>query len=87
MRPGTRIFFLDFVGKQDSDGGQPPMPRSIQQMGTATDLRMMALFSGKERPAEAWKSLFKIADERFQIVRFEANPLTFYVVIEVVWQG
>ncbi|KAF1733900.1 O-methyltransferase bik3 [Beauveria bassiana] len=87
MRPGTRVFFLDFVGKQESELGQPPMPRSIQQMGTATDLRMMALFNAEERPAEAWRGIFKAADERFDIVRLEANPLSFFVVIEAVWRG
>ncbi|KAM3439948.1 hypothetical protein MY4824_002455 [Beauveria thailandica] len=87
MRPGTRVFFLDFVGKQESEIGQPPMPRSIQQMGTATDLRMMALFNAEERPAEAWRGIFNAADERFDIVRLEANPLSFFVVIEAVWRG
>ncbi|KAK3181516.1 hypothetical protein K4F52_007226 [Lecanicillium sp. MT-2017a] len=87
MRPGSRVFFLDYVGRQESEDGQPPMPLSIQQMGTATDLRMMALFNAEERPAEAWRAIFKAADERFDIVRLEANPLTFFVVIEAVWRG
>ncbi|XWW92173.1 hypothetical protein V2A60_000096 [Cordyceps javanica] len=87
LRPGARVFLLDYVGRQDSEDGQPPMPRSIQQMGTATDLRMMALFSAEERPAEAWKTIIRSADDRFDIVRFEANPLTFFVVIEVIWRG
>ncbi|KAJ3492775.1 hypothetical protein NLG97_g5159 [Lecanicillium saksenae] len=87
LRPGARIFLLDYVGRQESEDGKPPMPRSIQQMGTATDLRMMALFNAEERPAEAWKAIIRSADDRFDIVRFEANPLTFFVVIEVVWRG
>ena len=48
---------------------------------------MMALFNGKERPVEAWKDIFHAADERFEIARVEANPLTFFVVIEAVWRG
>ncbi|KAJ3495831.1 hypothetical protein NLG97_g3105 [Lecanicillium saksenae] len=87
MHPGSRVFFIDFVGKHDSEESQPPVPRSMQQMGTATDLRMMALFNGEERPAEAWKAIFKAADERFDIVRLEANPLAFFVIIEAVWRG
>lgn len=86
MKPGARVVFMDHVGKQGEPDG-PPLPRSIQQMGTATDLRMMALFAAKERPVKAWKHIFRAADERFDIVRVEANPLTFMVVIEAVWRG
>ncbi|KAI1927245.1 hypothetical protein LOZ58_002197 [Ophidiomyces ophidiicola] len=85
MRPGARVIFIDYVGKQGEPDG-PPLPRSIQQMGTATDIRMMALFNAKERPASAWKDIFRAADERFEITRFEVNPLTFFVVIEAVWR-
>lgn len=105
LKPGAKILFVDYVGKQDTvtevEGGdasmpkedagekpeEAPLPRSIKQMGTSTDLRMMALFSTKERAPSAWKKLFREADERFDIVRFEANPLTFFVIIEVVWRG
>ncbi|TQV97281.1 O-methyltransferase family protein [Cordyceps javanica] len=71
LRPGARVFLLDYVGRQDSEDGQPPMPRSIQQMGTATDLRMMALFSAEERPAEAWKTIIRSADDRFDIKKLD----------------
>lgn len=84
MRPGSKVLFIDYVGKQSNPDG---LPRSIQQMGTATDLRMLALFNAEERPVEAWKEIFRTADERFEITRVEANPLTFYVVIEAVWRG
>lgn len=84
MRPGSRVLFIDYVGKQTNPEG---LPRSIQQMGTATDLRMMALFSAEERPVEAWKEIFRQADERFDIVRVEANPVAFYVVMEAIWRG
>jgi hypothetical protein len=84
LRPGSRVLFIDYVGKQ---GNSEDLPRSIQQMGTATDLRMLALFNAEERPLDAWKKIFQAADERFDIVRVEANPLTFYVVMEVVWRG
>lgn len=90
MRPGSKVLFIDYVGKQDSAQGdeqKEELPRSIVQMGTATDLRMMALFNAEERPVEAWKEIFKQADERFEITRVEANPLTFYVVLEAVWRS
>lgn len=85
MKPGSRVLFVDYVGKQKADGGAV-LPRSIQAMGTATDLRMLALFATKERPVEVWKEIFAAADERFHIERLEANPLTFMVVMEVVWK-
>ncbi|KFA56101.1 hypothetical protein S40293_00201 [Stachybotrys chartarum IBT 40293] len=84
LRPGSKVLFIDYVGKQINAA---ELPRSIQQMGTATDLRMMALFNAEERPVEAWKSIFREADERFEITRVEANALTFYVAIEAVWRG
>lgn len=84
LRPGSKVLFIDYVGKQSNAA---ELPRSIQQMGTATDLRMMALFNAEERPVEAWKSIFREADERFDITRVEANALTFYVAIEAVWRG
>lgn len=87
MRPGTKVLFIEHVGKQASPEGSEALPRSIQQMGTATDMRMMALFNAEERPVEAWRKIFAEADERFEITRVEANPLTFYVVIEAVWRG
>lgn len=87
MRPGSKVLFIDYVGKQAAAAGAEPLPRSIQQMGTATDLRMLALFNAEERPVEAWREIFRQADERFEITRVEADPLTFYVVMEAVWRG
>lgn len=88
MRPGSRVLFIDYVGKQDTLDTEATnaLPRSIQQFGTSTDLRMMALFAAKERPVDAWKDIFRKADERFDLVRVEANPLTFMVIMEAVWK-
>jgi hypothetical protein len=47
----------------------------------------MALFNAEERPVEAWKKIFQQADERYDVVRVDADPLTFYVVMEVIWRG
>lgn len=99
LKPGARVVFIDYVGKQatagpSSGGGngeeekvEEELPRSIQGFGTATDLRMMALFNAEERPVEAWKSVFKRADERFDVVRVKADPLSFMCVLEAVWRG
>lgn len=88
LKPGARIIFIEYIGDHSAtDTGGVPLPRSIRQMGTATDLRMMAIFNTKERPVEAWRDVFKAADERFEIASVEANPLRFFAVIEVVWSG
>jgi hypothetical protein len=85
LKPGARVVFIDYVGKQEPS--EEELPRSIQGFGTATDLRMMALFNATERPVEAWKGIFRKADERFDVVRVEADPLSFMCVLEAVWRG
>jgi len=75
LKPGARVVFIDYVGKQEPSDVE--LPRSIQGFGTATDLRMMALFNAKERPVEAWKEIFRMADERYEVRRVNADPLSF----------
>ncbi|KAI1427777.1 sterigmatocystin 8-O-methyltransferase [Xylaria sp. FL1777] len=99
LRPGNRVIVIEYIGKVDegqSNVKKEPLPLSIQQMGTATDLRMMAIFNAKastilaisrERPAESYRGIFKAADERFDVVSLRANPLTFFAVIEAIWRG
>jgi len=85
LKPGARVLFIDYVGKQGPS--ETVLPRSIEAFGTATDLRMMALFNAKERPVEAWKEVFRIADERFEVKSVKADPLSFMCVLEAVWRG
>ncbi|KAF2026880.1 S-adenosyl-L-methionine-dependent methyltransferase [Setomelanomma holmii] len=85
LKPGARVVFIDYVGKQGPS--EVDLPRSIQGYGTATDLRMMALFNAKERPVDAWKEIFKEADERFDVSEVKADPLSFMCVLEAVWRG
>ncbi|KAJ3561212.1 hypothetical protein NPX13_g9040 [Xylaria arbuscula] len=92
LRPGNRVIVIEYIGKVeegegDADAKKEPLPLSIRQMGTATDLRMMAMFNAKERPAESYRGILKAADERFDVVNIKANPLTFFAVIEAVWRG
>lgn len=86
LKKGSRILFIDYLATQEKEESAS-IPRSIKQMGTATDIRMMALFNAAERPVAAWREIFRKADERFDIVRVEANPLSFHVILEVVWRG
>lgn len=88
LKPGNRVLVIEYIGKfeEDSDtNAQGALPLSIRQFGTATDLRMMALFNAKERTAESYRDIFRSADERFNIVSIKANPLSFFTVIEAVW--
>ena len=85
LRPGARVLFIDYVGKQEPI--EEELPRSTQGVGTATNLRMMARLNAKERPVEAWKEIFRQADERYDVVRVEADPLSFMCVLEAVWRG
>ncbi|KAI2630706.1 sterigmatocystin 8-O-methyltransferase [Hypoxylon sp. NC1633] len=86
LKPGARVILFEYIGSQ-GETEAPPLPRSIQQMGTATDLRLMALFNGKERPVDAWAKIFRDADERFEMENVKANPQNFFAVIEAVWRG
>ncbi|PHH61950.1 hypothetical protein CDD81_7699 [Ophiocordyceps australis] len=85
MRPGARILLIDYIGKQ-AEHVDEALPRSVQAMGTATDVRMLALFATRERRVEEWKDLFQRADERFVVERVKAEALSFMVVMEVVWR-
>ncbi|KAI0386266.1 sterigmatocystin 8-O-methyltransferase [Hypomontagnella monticulosa] len=86
LKPGARVILVEYIGSQGEEANAA-LPRSIQQMGTATDLRVMALFNAKERPVEAWAKIFRDADERFELGNVKSNPMNFFAVIEAVWRG
>jgi hypothetical protein len=86
LKPGSRILFIDYIGKPGGEEAAK-LPRTFKGFGTATDLRMMALFNTKERPVEDYVGFFKEASEGFEIKRVEASAETFIAVIEVVWNG
>lgn len=98
LRAGNKVIVIEYIGKVDEEGEKEgekekgkekkeALPLSVRQMGTATDLRMMAIFNAKERPAESYRDIFKAADERFDVVNVKADPLSFMAVIEAVWRG
>jgi len=86
LKPGARVILIEYIGALEENDGPVP-PRSATKMGTATDLRLMALFNGKERPVEQWRGVFKGADERFEVENVKANPGNIFAVIEAVWRG
>lgn len=86
LKPGARVIFIEYVGTAgDEDDGR--LPRIVKGMGSATDLRIMALFNTEERPASAWKDIFRAADERFDIKSVKSDAVAFYAVVEAVWRG
>ncbi|KAI1074715.1 sterigmatocystin 8-O-methyltransferase [Whalleya microplaca] len=86
LKPGARVIIFEYIGER-GEAETPSLPRSIRQMGTATDLRIMALFNAKERPVEAWSKIFKLADERFDVTNVKARPEDFFAMVEAVWRG
>lgn len=86
LKPGARVVFIDYVGKNDPHE-DAALPHSMRAFGTATDMRMMALFNAKERPVSAWRDIFKQADERYEVSSVKADPLTFMCVLEATWRG
>ncbi|KAI1129961.1 sterigmatocystin 8-O-methyltransferase [Nemania abortiva] len=90
LRPGNRVLVIEYIGKVDEGDDaekKGDLPLSVRQMGTSTDLRMMAIFNAKERPAESYRDIFRAADERFDVVNIKADPLSFIAVVEAVWRG
>ncbi|KAK7992587.1 hypothetical protein PG988_001381 [Apiospora saccharicola] len=98
LRPGAKVIILEYLGSVNEEdegkegsgekaGEEEAIPRSMKQYGTATDVRVMALFNAKERPLSKWKSLVQEVDPRFKIEKVEAKPEAFFALIEAVWTG
>lgn len=86
LKIGSRVLFIDYIGKPGGEEAAK-LPRTFKSFGTATDLRMMALFNTKERPVDDYIGFFKEASKGFEIKRVEASAETFIAVVEVVWNG
>lgn len=89
LKPGAKILLIEYIGGagEEEHEQDESSPRSLKQYGTATDLRLMAIFNGKERPISAWKAIFEAADERFKVSDTNPIPQGFFGVIEAVWEG
>jgi hypothetical protein len=75
------------TGQEKRGQEEEELPRSLRAFGTATDMRMMALFNARERPVSAWREIFRRADERYEVVRVERGEGAFMCVLEAVWRG
>lgn len=103
LQPGAKVIILEYLGnvnEEDEESGESkkteasagkkeeePIPRSMKQYGTATDVRVMALFNAKERSVSKWKRLVGEADPRLKVEKVEAKPEAFFALIEAVWTG
>lgn len=88
LKPGAKVLLIEYIGGagDEQTDESVDLPRSLKQYGTATDIRLMALFNGKERSPGSWKSIFKMADERFRVADTDL-PHGFFGVIEATWEG
>ena len=86
LKVGSRVLFIDYIGKPGGEEAAK-LPRTFKSFGTATDLRMMALFNTKERPVDDYVGFFRSASKGFEVKRVEASAETFIAVVEVEWKG
>ncbi|KAH8197137.1 hypothetical protein TruAng_008703 [Truncatella angustata] len=87
MKPGAKVILIEYIGGAGEENSEATeaIPLSSKQYGTATDLRLMAMFNGKERPISAWKSIFDIADPRFNVRATKVAPSGFFGIVEASW--
>ncbi|CAI4214100.1 unnamed protein product [Parascedosporium putredinis] len=90
LKPGAQIILLEYIGNQgetdEPDASRPQLPRSYLNMGTATDLRLMALFNGKERAVSEWEKVIRDADPGFRVSAVNPDAQSFFTVIRAVWE-
>ncbi|KAK4085123.1 uncharacterized protein Triagg1_113 [Trichoderma aggressivum f. europaeum] len=87
LTPGARIALFDIIMLPDYDekGQQPPLP--VRKMQSAFDMEMLVLFNAKERTAEDWTAVFKMADDRFRVNAIKMIPGASVGLIDVVFDG
>ncbi|KAF2878229.1 sterigmatocystin 8-O-methyltransferase [Massariosphaeria phaeospora] len=85
LKPGARVVLLEYIGNRGETDSA--LPLSVRQWGTATDLRLLALFNGREREVGEWEGLFRAADERFEVAGTRTTEDGFFAVVEAVWKG
>ncbi|RYP92595.1 hypothetical protein DL770_001237 [Monosporascus sp. CRB-9-2] len=88
LRPGARVLVVEHVvDRAGLPADKQDVPRSLQRLATATDLRMMALFNAKERSVADFRRVLGEADERFELVDVKVNPKSELGIFEIVWRG
>ncbi|KAL6694171.1 O-methyltransferase domain-containing protein [Trichoderma pleuroticola] len=87
LTPGARIALFDIIMLPDHDekGQRPPLP--VRKMQGAFDMEMLVLFNAKERTAEDWTAVVKMADDRFRVNAIKMIPGASVGLIDVVFDG
>ncbi|RYP26288.1 hypothetical protein DL768_011758 [Monosporascus sp. mg162] len=88
LRPGARVLVAEqVVDRAGLPADKQDVPRSLQRLATAIDLRMMALFNAKERSVADFRRVLGEADERFELVDVKVDPKSELGFFEIVWRG
>lgn len=87
LKPGTHIVLFDAVLPPDNEESTKSTPLSVRKMQGAFDIQMLTMFNSKERTAEDWASVFKLADSRFQVNVIKLVPGSSVGLIDMVFDG
>lgn len=82
LHKGARVLIMDSV--------MPPVggaPLALEREKRYMDLVMLANFNARDRPAEAYESLFAKADERFEFLGIKSIEGSELCFIEASWTG
>ncbi|KAL6818170.1 O-methyltransferase domain-containing protein [Trichoderma sp. SZMC 28013] len=87
LTPGARIALFDIIMLPDYDEKRQRPPLPVRKMQGAFDMQMLVLFNAKERTAEDWTTVFKMADDRFRVNAIKMVPGASVGLIDVVFDG
>ncbi|KAL7784050.1 O-methyltransferase domain-containing protein [Trichoderma afarasin] len=87
LTPGARIALFDIIMLPDYDEKRQRPPLPVRKMQGAFDMQMLVLFNAKERTAEDWTIVFKMADDRFRVNAIKMIPGASVGLIDVVFDG
>ncbi|KAJ4854759.1 o-methyltransferase domain-containing protein [Trichoderma breve] len=87
LTPGARIALFDIIMLPDYDEKRQRPPLPVRKMQGAFDMQMLVLFNAKERTAEDWTTVFKLADDRFRVNAIKMIPGASVGLIDVVFDG
>ncbi|KKP01262.1 hypothetical protein THAR02_06620 [Trichoderma harzianum] len=87
LTPGARIALFDIIMLPDYDEKRQRPPLPVRKMQGAFDMQMLVLFNAKERTAEDWIAVFKMADDRFRVNAMEMIPGAGVGLIDVAFDG
>ncbi|KAL7955021.1 O-methyltransferase domain-containing protein [Trichoderma compactum] len=87
LKPRARIALFDIIMLPDYDEKRQRPPLPVRKMQGAFDMMMLAIFNAKERTAEDWAAVLKMADDRFRVNTIKMIPGASVGLIDVVFDG